>query len=114
MADVYSTRFVAAPSTSGGPYTAYTVPAGFVAVVKETTIVWGDIIASGLNAWFQDDAGCKRHRYALAFTAMTPTNFGGVDQLWGMWVLVEGESIQIQTVDGTADFQASGYLLSLP
>lgn len=114
MANVYSTRFVALASVSGGPTTAYTVPAGFLAVVKDTSIVWGDIIASGLDAWFQDDAGAKRHRYAWGFTAATPTNFGGVSQLWGSWVLVEGESIVVQTATGTCDMMASGYLLSLP
>jgi hypothetical protein len=114
MAAVYSTRFVAEASFSGGPFTAYTVPAGFLAVVKDTSIVWGDIVASGLDAWFQDDAGAKRHRYSWGFTLATPTNFGGVDQLWGMWVLVEGESIVIQTATGTCDFTASGYLLTLP
>jgi hypothetical protein len=114
VANVYSTRFGAAASVSGGPTTLYTVPAGLLAVVKDTSIVWGDIVASGLDAWFQDDAGAKRHRYSWAFTLMTPTNFGGVSQLWGMWVLVEGESIVIQTAAGTADFMANGYLLTLP
>jgi len=114
MAAVYSTRFVALSSFSGGPTTAYTVPAGFLAVVKDTSIVWGDIIASGLDAWFADDAGAKRHRYTWAFTISTPTNFGGTDQKWGSWVLVEGESIVVQTAAGTCDMMASGYLLSLP
>lgn len=92
----------------------YVVPAGYLAVVKDMRVVWGDIIASGLDAWFQDDGLTKFLRYSWAFTVGSPTNFGGDHQLWGMVVLGEGTELQIQTAAGTADFSAAGYLLSLP
>ena len=114
MASVFSTRFVAAPGFSGGPSVQYIVPTGFRAVVKDFRIVWGDIIASGLDAWFQDDGLTKFCRYTWAFTLANPTNFGGTFQTWGAVVLEEGTELAIQTASGTADFSAAGYLLKLP
>ena len=114
MSTVYSTRFVAAPGFSGGPTTQYIVPAGFVAVVKDMRIVWGNILASGFDGWFQDDGLTKFLRYSWAFTVGTPTNFGGTLQAWGAVVLEEGTELQIQTEAGTGDFSAAGYLLKLP
>lgn len=114
MAAVFSTRFCAESGFSGGPLTVYVVPAGKVAVIKDLRIVWGDILASGFDGWFQDDTLTKFLRYAWAFTIATPTNFGGTLQLWGAVVLNEGAELQIQTVSGTGDFSAAGYLLDLP
>ena len=114
MANVYSTRFAAVPGFSGGPLTVYTVPAGYVAVVKDFRIVWGNILASGFDGWFQDDGLTKFIRYSWAFTPSTPSNFGGVLQTWGAVVLEEGTELQVQTVTGEGDFSAAGYLLALP
>lgn len=111
---VYSTRFASAPAVTGGPFVAYTVPAGYLAVVKDMSIVWGDVIASGVDAWFQTDDLTKLWRYTWAFTLGTPTNFGGTAAWWGMKVLTAGEELQVQTAAGTVDFAASGYLLQLP
>lgn len=111
---VYSTSFVSVPSASGGPFDAYTVPLGYIAVVKQMSIVWGDVVASGLDAWFQKDDLTKIWRYAYAFTPSTPSNFGGVSAWWGMHVLTEGQILQVQTAAGTCDFAASGYLLTTP
>lgn len=114
MASVYSTRFVAAPGFSGGPTPQYTVPTGFVAVVKDMRIVWGNIIASGFDGWFQDDGLTKFLRYAWAVSLSDPTNYGGTLQVWGSVVLGEGTTLSVQTVSGTGDFSAAGYLLALP
>jgi hypothetical protein len=111
---IYSTPFVALASVTGGPVDAYTVPPGHLAVVKDMRITWGNIIASGLDAWFQDDLGVKLLRYAWAFSPSTPTNYGGTIQLWGMVCLEPGQTIAVQAVSGTADFTASGYLLQQP
>lgn len=107
-----STVFFRAPSLSSGPVTEYVVPVGFVAVVKCISIVWGNVIASGLDAWVQTQDLCKLSRYSWAFTVGTPTNFGGVQVSWGSWVLNEGEELQAQCNAGACDIQASGFLLS--
>jgi hypothetical protein len=112
--EVYSTRFVSQGAVSGGPNDAYTVPAGFLAVVKDMRITWGNVIASGVDAWFQTDDLTKLWRYTWAFTVGTPTNFGGTAAWWGMAAIPEGAILQVQTVAGTVDFAASGYLLQLP
>jgi hypothetical protein len=111
---VYSTQFVALPAYSGPAFPAYVVPAGKVAVVKDLRITWGNVVVSGLDAWFQDENLVKVWRYAWGFTLATPTNFGGTAAWWGMWVLNAGETIECQTAAGTADFAASGYLFDLP
>ena len=111
---VYSTNFFRAAATSGGPTPVYTVPNGFVAAVKCITIVWGNVIASGIDAWVQTEDLCKLVRYAWAFTPGTPTNYGGVQVSYGSWVLLEGETMSVQTAAGTCDIQASGYLLATP
>ena len=80
---VYSASFGREPSVSGGPVALYTVPPGKIAVVKCMTITYGNIIASGLDAWFQDDATCKLCRYAWAFGPGTPTNYGGTALFFG-------------------------------
>ncbi len=109
---VYSASFGREPSVSGGPVALYTVPPGKIAVVKCMTITYGNIIASGLDAWFQDDATCKLCRYAWAFGPGTPTNYGGTALFFGDWTFIAGETISIQTAAGTADFTAAGYLLT--
>lgn len=110
-APVYSTNFFRAPSASGGPTAVYDVPTGFVALIKAITIVYGDIIDSGLDAWVQTEDLCKLARYTWAFTLSAPTNFGGTALFFGSWVVLEGETLYVQTAAGTCDIQASGYLL---
>lgn len=92
----------------------YVVPTGQRLVIKNFVIVWGDIIASGLDAWVQDSGLVKAVRYTWAFTIAQPTNFGGTAQWWGMWVFDEGEEISTQTAAGTCDISAHGYLLATP
>jgi hypothetical protein len=111
---VYSTNFFRAAAATGGPTDVYTVPTGNVAVVKCITIVYGDIIVSGLDAWVQTEDLCKLARYTWAYTISTPFNYGGTALFYGTWVVLEGETMAVQTASGTCDIQASGYLLSTP
>lgn len=111
MAAVFSQNFFRHPSLAGGPYTEFTVPAAKVAVVKCITIVWGDITASGLDAWVQTQDLTKLARYTWGLTLSSPTNLGGTFIGWGAWTLDSGESLEAQAVTGTCDVQASGYLL---
>lgn len=114
MARVFSTRFAFAPSFTGGPTTVYTVPVGQIAVVKAISMVWGDVRGSGLDAWVQDDAGCKLVRRTMNIGLQDYLDYGGSDLWWGMWVFPAGSSLVFQTVAGTVDLTASGYLLSTP
>lgn len=114
MASLYSTSVFRVAGFSGGPTLQYTVPTGKRLVVKNFVIVWGNIIASGLDAWVQDSGLVKATRYSWAFTLGTPTNFGGQQQSWGMWAFDEGEELYTQTAAGTCDFSAHGYLLDAP
>ena len=114
MASVYSTRFFTAPSFSGAAVVQYTVPPGFVAVVKTFQVVWGDVTVSGLDAWVQTSDLTKLFRITLA-TGITGGDILGGDHLsYGTFVCPAGETLACQTASGTCDFYAGGYLLSLP
>lgn len=115
MAQVYSAKLFEAPSFSGGPTTFYTVPAGYLAVVRCITIVHGNVIASGLDAWVQTDSLTKLVRSVVQIgTAPEPDWYGGTDLYAGWWALNAGEELQCQTAYGTVDIFCSGHLLTLP
>lgn len=114
MAPVFSRRLIQAPAFSGGPTLVYTVPAGLVAVVKNISIVWGDVSISGLDAWVQDNTLAKLVRRTIQLPAQPNETLGGSDSFAGWWVYVPGEQLFAQTVAGTCDILASGYELSLP
>ena len=114
MAPVYSTRFCELAAVTGGPVLAYTVPAGFVAVVKSLSIVWGDVTVSGLDAWFQTDLLTKLGRRTIAFPGSDPQYIGGSSVWFGTWVLEPAQTLSVQTAAGTCDFAGGGFLLSLP
>lgn len=111
---VYSKLFISAPSFSGPAVTQYTVPAGYLAVVKFISVVWGDITASGLDAWIQTSDLCKLMRFTWAFGFSTPYNLGGVFSQYGTTPVEAGDTLATQTAAGTCDFKCGGYLLSLP
>lgn len=114
MTLVYSTKFVEAAAFTGGPSTRYTVPDGFVAVVKSLSIVWGNVLLSGLDAWFQTETLAKLVRQTISIPDQPALDQGGCALWFGSWVLTAGQDLDIQTVAGTCDMWASGYLLSLP
>lgn len=114
MAALYSQKLFSAPGFSGGPAVQYTVPAGFIVVVRTITIVWGDITVSGLDAWVQVSDLTKLVRKVWALTFSDVTEYGGVLICDGRWVLPETETLATQTAAGTCDFYCSGYLLTAP
>jgi hypothetical protein len=114
VAAVYSRRLVQAPAFSGGPTVVYTVPPGVVSVVKCIAIVWGDVTASGLDAWLQDGSLAKLVRRTIAAVVQPYEELGGCDVFYGSWTYLSGESLYAQTARGTCDFLASGYELELP
>lgn len=110
----YSVNIFRYPGFSGGPTLVYTTPAGYRAVLKSITVVWGDLIASGMDFWLQTAEGCKLIRSTWFATPSDVANRGGTNLYWGSWVLEEGEPLSAQSVAGTVDVQANGYLLRLP
>ena len=114
MAAVYSKLFCSEASFTDGPVSVFTVPDGFLAVVKCLSIVYGNVTDSGIDAWFQTADECKLVRYAWASTLGDVVNYGGVAVWFGSWVIEVADELSIQTASGTADFKASGYLLSTP
>jgi len=114
VAAVYSINFFRHPSQNAGPTAEYTCPSGHLAVVKCITIVYGDITASGLDAWVQTEDLCKLARYTWGFALSSTINLGGTALFYGSWAFLEGETLYSQCVSGTCDIQASGYLLTTP
>lgn len=114
MASVYSKRLFSAPSFSGPAVVQYVCPAGFRAVVRTITIVYGDVSVSGADCWVQLEDLTKLCRYTWASTLSDPTNFGGTAVFDGRWVLNAAETLSTQTAAGTVDFFCSGYELTLP
>lgn len=107
---VYSRRLFTAPAFTGGPTALYTPPAGFVAVIKTISFVWGDISVSELDAWLQYDDLTKLVRHS-------EDSLGSIDTCLvfeGVWVVEPGQTVSAQTDEGTLDIHASGYELTLP
>lgn len=114
MAPIYSTKFLEAASFSGAVSYRYTVPDGYVAVVKSITMVWGDVSVDGLDCWLQSDSLAKLVRVSIPTLSSDPLVNGGDHVRWGSWVLEAGQQLGIATGYGTIDAWAGGYLLSLP
>lgn len=111
---VYSTRFGSAAGFSGGPTTFYTVPLGYLAVLRTITIIFGNVTISGVDAWVQLTSLEKLARATWFTTLGDPTNNGETRVYDLRTVINESEQLQFQTVAGTVDFAVSGYLLTLP
>jgi len=114
LALLYSTRFLTLPAFSGGPSSAFTVPAGYRAVVRTISICWGDVAVSGLDAWVQTADLTKLCRRTIAFPNPPDLYIGGCSVFDGRWVLDEGDTLEGQTAAGTCDIHAAGYLLTAP
>lgn len=106
---VYSTRFGAATINSTVT-TLYTVPVGYVAVLRTVTIGWGLTAGAGGNFALQLGASNSRV-YAKTLAESTV----GSDVWNGDLVLPAGEILRASiTGTGSIYVTVSGYLLSLP
>lgn len=110
---VYSALLFRAPGFTGGPTVQYINPMTFRTVVKTISIVWGDILVTGLDAWVQTQDLTKLARTTRLGTP-PPDVAGGTMVYFGDWVLGPGDTLSSQTTSGTCDFYVSGYQLSLP
>lgn len=102
--NVYSTRFLEEAGFTGSA--AFAVPAGYVAVVRDI-----DVVAfAGTGVTIEAGLGGGAVFWSLT---LNPT----LTPFWGSWrgrqILNAGEQLVVAT-DASADFMASGYLLSLP
>lgn len=104
MANVYSTRFLAwAADESPAPYT---VPSGYVAVVRDADIYSGG--GSIINWQLAVNAVAK-----FAAGQFTVLSIAQVATWRGRQVVEPGEDLVFSS-DGSTDGMVSGYLLALP
>ena len=101
---VYSTRFLAEAGFTGEA--AFEVPGGYVAVVRDIDAV----VYTGAGYTIQAGIGGLTNFWAITTGVVAVTDS---IQWRGRQVLNAGEQLVIAT-DASADFVASGYLLSLP
>jgi hypothetical protein len=102
MAQPYSTRFIAFSASETPP--GYTVPAGFVVVLRDLDLVSGG--GSIINWQMQIAGGAK-----LAAGQFTVESLPQ-HQFWrGRQVLNAGETVFV-SADGSLDGAVSGYLLN--
>jgi len=105
---VYSTRFAAAVLDTGTP-TLYTVPVGFVAVLRDMTLGWQTLArTAGTTSVFLN---ASNSRIWVVNQLASEFNFA---QWAGNCVLPAGERIRAGTsATGTTYFTASGFLLTV-
>lgn len=109
MSIVYSTRFVAAAS-SGALSPSFTVPNGFVAVVRDITVtstaslsqIIGTVVIAPVPGGF----------YHLALMQFI-LGAAQTQHVEGRWVCNAGDVIEVQS-PGAFSCSVSGYLLGLP
>lgn len=103
MTSVYSHRFAAGDRSSGGSSTVYTVPDGFVAVLRDIAVT--PTTGSGTTALINLSG------VAIMF-GRTLTGQYVTAHEEGRWVLNAGDAIEVQSVTGEFQYVLSGYLLS--
>ena len=109
MAVLYSRVLARATSFSGGPTIVYSVPAGFIAVVRTMSIV------TGSNFGAQDAYIARHAAEKIMWIALTGVSAIATAVENGRWVFLPGDQLVFATNGGlTADFYVSGYELSEP
>lgn len=115
MPDLYSKQLLTAAGFTGGPTLYYTTPTGFVTVVRTISVVWGNVLGSGLDFWVQRDDFTKLVRQTINITLSPQPNwYGGCQVYDGRWVLDTNETLSLQTAAGAVDCFVSGYELKVP
>lgn len=106
---LYSTEFIRG-TIAAGAHLDYTVPNGFVAVVRDIMMINQGVVGTGLfGCWAQDDAG------AWIYALFTPVACVGNPYTWeGRAVMNAGETLSIHSLDAGWKVRASGYLLTTP
>lgn len=103
---VYSVRFISGNTGAGDP--VYTVPAGFVAVLRDVDVYNNSAVVAEL---FLEDS--QTGQAIARFDSQGPTDTGS--QQWrGRQVFDAGGGFLFHATAGTWDVRACGYLLSAP
>jgi hypothetical protein len=103
MGSVYSTRFIDNAALS--LLDVYTVPAAFVAVVRDIDVVIGVNIGA-FEFTFIGTGGAR------LWTFNGPSSAGEAAQWRGRQVFQGGESFALEATGATFSYSACGYLLS--
>lgn len=109
MASVYSTLFLSGNTTGGAP--VYTVPAGFVAILRDVDVYNNSLVFAEL---FLEDSEFGNTIWRVDNNAFIPGSSIGSSQWRGRQVFTEGNGFLFNASSGTWDVRASGYLLTLP
>lgn len=112
MANVYSTLFYRNGSLTAGSVIAYTVPAGFVAVVRDIDLFlnqpWDSQLLSGILV-------STRFPTTALFGVLSPKARGNQPYHWeGRQVLNPGDELTLNVYDSGWEATISGFLLALP
>lgn len=109
MGTVYSTVFLNGNTSGGAP--VYTVPAGFVAVLRDADVYNNSLVAAEL---FLEDSASGVTIWRVDNNAFIPGSSLGSSQWQGRQVFTAGNGFLFNASSGTWDVRASGYLLQLP
>lgn len=105
--NVYSTRFIAVHDSPIAYPNVYTVPAGFVAVVREMDVYFGPSLAAR-----------KIFAEGTASQIFWEDSVAAVEDGWRQWqgrqVFYASESFQLFCAGDVGDITVSGYLLAAP
>lgn len=106
MATLYSTQFAAVQGLVASSHT-YTVPAGFIAIVRDID-AFAD--TSGTSTFLVARGPASNVFFYAEFLLATTSS-----KEWrGRQVLNTGETLVLQAGPAAVDVMASGYLLSMP
>lgn len=109
MPTVYSTVFITGNTSGGAPI--YTVPPGFVAVLRDVDVYNNSLLAAEL---FLEDSQTGQTIWRVDNNAFIPGASIGSSQWNGRQVFEAGGGFLFLATAGVWDVRASGYLLVAP
>lgn len=117
MARVYSKQLVLEQGFQSGPTSFYSVPSGFVTVIKCISMTFGVNLTVGSLQVIESLSGAVLFGTGAAISDL-PTHDVETAAMFGTWTLEFPQGISLKTtgtpVDWIGDFAVSGYELSLP
>lgn len=105
VAPIYSVRFGVVNTSAGGTVVVYTVPAGYVAVLRDVDAYFPSGL--GPQLFLQDGS------VPISFALLAPTAVPGSVQWHGRQVFTAGEEIAVNLTATPIRALLSGYLLTV-